>query len=342
MPIVELTRLGASVALLAAVGCAAVIEPPAAPVASDGSGVVAALPPDPSALTAPAASTINAPSSAPGWLGVALSAREPDEPGVVISSVLRGSPAAVQGLRVGDVVLGINDGGVREPAEMARRISDLGAGARANLMLERQGQHHLLAVELGENPGPEGQLRLGFMGAPAPELQGVEVAQGGVGPTLQSLRGRVVVLEFWATWCGACRALLPTLNAWHERLSAAGGLVLSVTIDPVPQAARDAAELGLTYPVLADPAGATTQMYQAYALPTLFVIDRAGVVRDVSVGYDPDRIAELEATLQRLLSEQHASEEAGVSPAAVSPAAVSPAAVSPAAVSPQPARASGS
>jgi thiol-disulfide isomerase/thioredoxin len=252
-------------------------------------------------------------SSPPGWLGVALAAREPHEAGIVVSSILRGSPAAVQGLHVGDVVIGINDVRVREPAEMARQIAAMGAGSRANLMLERQGQPHLLAVELGENPGPEGQLRLGFMGAPAPELQGVEVAQGGVGPTLSSLRGRVVVLEFWATWCGACRALLPTLNAWQERFEAAGGLVLSVTMDPVLDAARDATELGMTYAVLADPGGATTQTYQAYALPTLFVIDRAGIVRDVSVGFDPDRIAEIEATLERLVAEPATNDAPGVS-----------------------------
>jgi peroxiredoxin len=129
------------------------------------------------------------------------------------------------------------------------------------------------------------------------------VAQGDVGTTLQALRGRVVVLEFWATWCGACRALLPTLNGWHQRYQAEGALVLSVTTDPVGKAAQDATELGLHYPVLSDPQGATAQVYQAFALPTLFVIDRAGVVRDVSVGYDPGRIAELEATLKRLVSE---------------------------------------
>jgi thiol-disulfide isomerase/thioredoxin len=281
------------------VGCSAAVDPSVPPVVPRRAVVV----PDSSEAAGELAAEegVSAPW-APGWLGVALSGREPREPGVVISSVMRGSPAAVQGLRVGDVVLGINDGGVTDPGEMSRRIAALGAGARANLMLERDGQHHLLAVELGQNPGPEGQLRLGFVDAPAPELEGVEVARGGVGPTLQSLRGRVVVLEFWATWCGACRALLPTLNEWHERLEASGGLVLSVTIDPVLDAARDAAELGLRYPVLADPAGATTQTYQAYALPTLFVIDRDGVVRDVTVGYDPDRIAQIEATLARLVS----------------------------------------
>jgi thiol-disulfide isomerase/thioredoxin len=239
----------------------------------------------------------------PGWLGVALTAREPNQPGVLVSSVLRRSPAALGGLEVGDVVVGIGDTHVNDPGELSRRVAGLGAGQRVGLMVQREGSDRLLAVELAENPGLEGQLRLGFVDAGAPELEHVEVARGAVGSTLEGLRGRVVVLEFWATWCGACRALLPTLNEWHARYGANGGVVLSVTTDPVAKAARDAAELGLDYPVLSDPEGMTAQAYQAFALPTLFVIDRRGVVRDVSVGYDPLRIRELEATLARLLAE---------------------------------------
>lgn len=243
------------------------------------------------------------PVEAPGWLGVALSAQAPDRAGVVVSSVLRRSPAALGGLEVGDVVLGINDVRVNDPGELSRRVAALGAGGRANLMVQRGGAPRLLAVQLGENPGFEGQLRLGFVDAGAPELEGVEVASGTLSPRLEALRGQVVVLEFWATWCVACRALLPTLNAWQERYGAGGATVVSVTTDPVDKAARDAVELGLSYPVLSDPDGATAQVYQAFALPTLFVIDRQGVVRDVSVGYDPARIAQIEATVARLLSD---------------------------------------
>jgi thiol-disulfide isomerase/thioredoxin len=303
LPIIR--RLAAlSGVLLVGSGCSGAGESVPAPVvpvvspvviASDGApNIDAASPPSPPVSPVP---------TLPGWLGVGLKGRSADQPGVVVSSVLRGSPAASHGVEVGDIVLGINDERVHSPEELSRLISKAGAGGRANLMLERQDQHHLLAVQLGQNPGLEGQLRLGFLDARAPELAGVEVAQGDVGPTLQALRGRVVVLEFWATWCGACRALLPTLNAWHERYQAEGALVLSVTTDPVGKAAQDASELGLHYPVLSDPKGVTAQVYQAFALPTLFVIDRAGVVRDVSVGYDPGRISELEATLKRLISE---------------------------------------
>jgi peroxiredoxin len=251
----------------------------------------------------PHAPTAPVESPTPGWLGVAMEAPSSDRAGVLISSVLRRSPAAVGGLEVGDVVIGINDRRVNHPGELSRRVAELGSGGRANLMIERRGAPRLLAVELGENPGLEGQLRLGFVDAGAPEFERVTVVRGELGPTLQGLRGRVVVLEFWATWCGACRALLPTLNAWHDRYQSQGALVVSVTTDPIEKAAEDAAQLGLEYPVLSDPDGLTAQAYQAFALPTVFVIDRAGVVRDVSVGYDPARIAELEATVTRLLSD---------------------------------------
>ncbi len=209
----------------------------------------------------------------------------------------------MHGLEVGDVVLGVNDERVQSPEELSQRVSLLGARGRANLMLLRQNESRLLAVVLTENPGLEGQLRLGFVNLPAPELDGVAVAQGNVGPTLLALRGQVVVLEFWATWCGACRGLMPTLNDWHARLRAQGGLVLSITTDPLELATRSASELGLTYPVLSDPNGITATSYQAFAVPTLFVIDRAGVVRDVAVGYDRDRLEALEALLTRLASE---------------------------------------
>ena len=272
-----------------------------APVAAAAAASVMVTDP-PSRPDAPVRAPTGA-DPAPGWLGVALSARSPDEAGAVVSNVLRRSPADAQGLQVGDIVLGINAEPVSDPEQLSQRIAALGAGGRANLIVQRGASKRLFAVELGRNPGFEGQLRLGFVGAPAPELSGVEVAQGDAGPTLQGLRGRVVVLEFWATWCAACRALQPTLNAWHDRYPALQAQIVSVTIDSAVQASRDAAQLGLRYSVLSDPEGQTARLYQAFALPTLFVIDRAGVVREVSVGYDPARLRALEATVERLIAE---------------------------------------
>jgi peroxiredoxin len=96
---------------------------------------------------------------------------------------------------------------------------------------------------------------------------------------------------------------MPTLNGWHERYRAEGATVVSVTMDEVDKAASDAHQLGMEYAVLSDPEGNVVRSYQAFALPTLFVIDRAGVVRDVAVGYDETRLAELRRTIETLLGE---------------------------------------
>lgn len=241
-------------------------------------------------------------AEARGWLGVALRSTEKGEPGVLVQSVLRGSPAEGAGLEPGDVVLSVESKPVSSPSELVALIASRGAGNRASLMLKRHDQHKILAVPLGRDPGPEGRLRLGYVDAPAPAFEGLSVVQGNVQPELEALRGRVVVLEFWASWCVACRALLPALNDLHARYPDRAA-VIGVTMDPVDKAQSDAHQLGMRYAILSDPDGNASQSYQAYALPTVFVIDRAGIVRDVFVGYDPDSVRRLTATFERLVNE---------------------------------------
>ncbi len=308
-----------AVSIVVALGCAA-----SGPAAQGGAAATASQLPEPSG---PAGAREGGPSSlqpespvdarpaeageppdsaepAPGWLGVSLRDRPATQAGVVVAGVLRRSPADRAGLRAGDVVLAANGAPVVGGRELSSIVAGVGAGGRLNLALQRDGQAVLLAVELGRNPGVEGQLELGFVGAAAPEFEAVEVVQGALEGRLQALRGKVVVVEFWASWCGACRALMPTLNAWQQRFGAAGGaVVVSVTTDPLEKAARDAMQLGIRYPVLSDPQGLTTRAYQAYALPTLFLLDQQGVVRDVSVGFSPEQLGRFEQRIATMLDE---------------------------------------
>src|SRR5262249_54924513 len=109
--------------------------------------------------------------------------------------------------------------------------------------------------------------------------------------------------DFWATWCGPCRLTAPTLSAWQARYGAQGLSVVGITTDEAIEAATFARKHSMRFTVASDAAAETSHAYGVQALPTLFVIDRRGVVRDVAIGYDPDREAQVEALVRTLLAE---------------------------------------
>jgi peroxiredoxin len=145
-------------------------------------------------------------------------------------------------------------------------------------------------------------LRMDHVGSPAPAWEGLEPTSG-FPASLAGLRGRVVVVDFWATWCGPCRELAPVLSGWQAHYAAEGLSVVGITTDPVDAAATFKERLDLRYPMASDPHAATTQSYGVSALPTLFVVDKRGVVRDVAVGADPEQEARMEALIRTLLAE---------------------------------------
>jgi peroxiredoxin len=102
-------------------------------------------------------------------------------------------------------------------------------------------------------------------------------AQGGRAG-LAEQRGRVVLLNFWATWCAPCRAELPALQALQRSLAADGLAVVAVSVDAGPSeaVARFAAGRGLDFPVLLDPGEDVARRYGVGAYPTSVVIDRQG------------------------------------------------------------------
>jgi peroxiredoxin len=139
----------------------------------------------------------------------------------------------------------------------------------------RGDQTRLFAVLLEAAPNEDELMRKTYVGAPAPDFGALTTIQGSVTPSLPALKGRVVVLEFWASWCGVCHVLSHTLNGWHDRYSAQGVTVLGVTTDPVDLAGRTALQVGMGYPLASDGSGNMLRAYRAFALPTLFVIRSA-------------------------------------------------------------------
>jgi thiol-disulfide isomerase/thioredoxin len=118
---------------------------------------------------------------------------------------------------------------------------------------------------------------------PAPALQAQDL--NGVSKTLADYRGKVVLLNFWASWCPPCLREMPSLE--RLRVNMAGRPLAIVALDSA-ETAEDVnaylARMKLGFPVLLDPDGSNTQRWKVFALPTSFLLDAEGRVRYVLTG----------------------------------------------------------
>jgi thiol-disulfide isomerase/thioredoxin len=140
----------------------------------------------------------------------------------------------------------------------------------------------------------------GMLDKPAPNFTLPVVANGDPGARLQlsDLRDKIVILDFWATWCGPCAMQAPILDRLARRYSQ-DVIVLGINVGESPQLAqRYAQQKGLSYPILADEDGDAQRLYNATTLPTVVLIDRAGNIQTFVQGVV--REAALERAVRKL------------------------------------------
>lgn len=105
---------------------------------------------------------------------------------------------------------------------------------------------------------------------------------------LSEYRGNVVMINFWATWCGPCRQEMPLLDELYNRYERVGFNLLGVNIDDdSSRAMRMVEELGVDFPVLFDAQKEVSKLYEVEAMPVTVIVDRQGTVRYVHHGYKP-------------------------------------------------------
>lgn len=143
----------------------------------------------------------------------------------------------------------------------------------------------------------------GWMKSPAPDFTLED--KDGKSVSLSSYKGRVVFIDFWASWCAPCKKEFPELNSFMARYDPSDVVALAVNIDKKRAHADDFLKkvggLNKNLIVLYDPASTVIPLYKARAMPTSFIIDSDGLIRHVHFGYnknDPEKwIKEVDALL---------------------------------------------
>lgn len=145
------------------------------------------------------------------------------------------------------------------------------------------------------------------VGSPPPELPASETSSNsasGTTATWANYRGKVVYLDFWASWCGPCRKSFPWMNNLVDQFGPQGLVVLGINLDAEPQAAeRFLQHHPARFSLRFDPSGQSAQRFAVQAMPSSYLIDRRGVVRKVHAGFRDSSRAELEDALRTLLLE---------------------------------------
>ncbi|MCS6831504.1 MAG: TlpA family protein disulfide reductase [bacterium] len=140
-------------------------------------------------------------------------------------------------------------------------------------------------------------------GQTAPDVV-LRFTEDGLQRSLSSYHGNVLVLDFWATWCAPCRFTMPKMEEFHRRYKDKGVTVIGVAvdIDDYNKVVQFAKEVGVTYPIAADTNSEAKQYYEIRNLPTLFVVDKDGVIMLRLEGYDPKNTEkQLEDAVKRAL-----------------------------------------
>ena len=139
--------------------------------------------------------------------------------------------------------------------------------------------------------------------SPAPDFEARALT--GKALKLSTLKGKVVLLDFWATWCGPCEETIPRLERLDDRYRAQGLEIVGVSVDD------DAGEVppfvrahGMRYPVVVDEGKQVMELYNVRAVPTTVLVDRRGRIRARWMGTGDDVVEEMEQDIRSMLDEK--------------------------------------
>ena len=142
------------------------------------------------------------------------------------------------------------------------------------------------------------------VGQPAPQFT-LPTLQQDKPTSLTQFAGKVVYLDFWASWCAPCRTSFPLLNKLHEKLKSQGFEVVGINLDEdKANAEKFLKEFSVGFTVLRDAKGEWADQFVVESMPTSFIIDKQGVVKYIHHGFTSDDVKDLEPKITALLAKK--------------------------------------
>ncbi|MEO7387814.1 MAG: TlpA disulfide reductase family protein [Gammaproteobacteria bacterium] len=142
-------------------------------------------------------------------------------------------------------------------------------------------------------------------GAVAPAAEFKLTSRAGAPVALSGLKGQVVLINFWATWCGPCRKEMPLLEQIQKKYAPLGFTMLGVNVEEDTRLMDTFLnDVPVSFPILLDPANGVSKLYNVSAMPSTVIVDRKGNVRFVHQGYQPGDEGKYQDMIRQLIREK--------------------------------------
>lgn len=213
------------------------------------------------------------------WLGVELDATAPDT--ILVKRVIPGAPAERAGFVSGDLIKAIDKDKVKNRDELMAILRARGVGSKVVVHYKRKGKDETKDLKLEIVPDMLDLAKAQLLNKAAPAFELASIKDQTVYRNAD-LKGKVYVLEFWATWCPACRAAAPYLSAWSAKHQDIPIIGISDEEPAVIQAFVTREKIG--YAQTQDVANKVQSAYGMGSIPAFILVDQKGVVNDLTVG----------------------------------------------------------